>query len=92
MSFPDPLLSRRSITGIHVDTRALGAYLHAVASGIVLEDMGLCSVCVGGWGGLIIVYTFRKVHGTIYSRLSLIRSPLGPCSLAGIARWPHFRK
>ncbi len=28
-----------------------------------------------------------------YSRLSLIRSPLGgQCSLAVIARWPHFRK
>ncbi len=27
----------------------------------------------------------------VYSRLSLIRSPLGPCSLAGIARWPYFR-
>ncbi len=29
---------------------------------------------------------------SIYSRLSLIRSPLGPCSLAGIAKWPDFRK
>ncbi len=27
-----------------------------------------------------------------YSRLSLIRSPLGPCSLAGIARWLQLRK
>ncbi len=28
----------------------------------------------------------------MYSRLSLIRSPLGPCSLAGIARWLQLRK
>ncbi len=33
----------------------------------------------------------RTVRDVRYSRLSLIRSPLGPCSL-GIARWPHFRK
>ena len=56
MSLPDPLLSRRSITGIHVDARALGAYLHAVTSGIMLEDMGLRTcvcVCMCVLGGVI---------------------------------------
>ena len=39
------------------------------------------------------VYSYwDHTHTFIYSRLSLIRSPLGPCTLAGIARWPHFGK
>ncbi len=34
----------------------------------------------------------RKLYIILYCRLSLIRSPLGPCSLAGIARWLYFGK
>ncbi len=44
--------------------------------------------------GLYTLWISYLYMHNIYSRLSLIRSPLGPCtrSLAGIARWLQLRK
>ena len=38
------------------------------------------------------MYTLGGINPTAYSTLSLIRSPLGQCSLTGIVRWLYFRK